>query len=91
MTMDWSATMLDVAGVAAQRLNYPLDGVSMLGPSVAQCGAHSFPAPAVLAHEPPRPAGAARRRLEIPAAWTGNDYLFNLPADERERANLGRA
>jgi hypothetical protein len=20
-------------------------------------------------------------------AWTGNDYLFNIPADERERAN----
>jgi arylsulfatase A-like enzyme len=29
MTMDWSATMLDAAGVAAHP-GYPLDGVSLL-------------------------------------------------------------
>lgn len=84
MTMDWSATMLDAAGVAAAG-DYPLDGVSML--PVLRDAAHSF-------HRPLhwRMNHRGQRALRD-GDWKylrvdGNDYLFNIPADERERANL---
>ena len=84
MTMDWSATMLDAAGVAPAA-DYPLDGVSML--PVLRDGAHHF-------HRPLhwRMNHRGQRALRD-GDWKylrvdGNDYLFNIPADERERANL---
>ena len=84
MTMDWSATMLDAAGVAAAA-DYPLDGASML--PVLRDSAHSF-------HRPLhwRMNHRGQRALRD-GDWKylrvdGNDYLFNIPADERERANL---
>jgi arylsulfatase A-like enzyme len=85
MTMDWSATMLDVAGVQADAA-HPLDGVSLL--PVLHDAAHSF-------HRPLhwRMNHRGQRALRD-GPWKylrvdGNDYLFNLPSDERERANLG--
>ena len=84
MTMDWSATMLDAAGVAAAA-GYPLDGVSML--PVLRDGAHQF-------HRPLhwRMNHRGQRALRD-GDWKylrvdGHDYLFNIPADERERANM---
>ncbi len=63
MTMDWSATMLAAAGVAANPA-YPLDGVSLL--PLLDDAATRVQAPAALAHEASRSARAARRTLEVP-------------------------
>lgn len=86
MTMDWSATMLDAAGVAADPA-YPLDGVSLM-PVLRDAG-HSF-------HRPLhwRMNHRGQRALRD-GDWKylrvdGHDYLFNIPADERERANHAR-
>ncbi|HEY3046309.1 MAG TPA: sulfatase-like hydrolase/transferase [Polaromonas sp.] len=86
MTMDWSATMLDAAGVPAAP-DYPLDGVSLL-PVLRDVG-HRF-------HRPLhwRMNHRGQRALRD-GDWKylqvdGNEYLFNLPADERERANHAR-
>jgi arylsulfatase A-like enzyme len=85
MTMDWSATMLDVAGVAADPA-YPLDGISML--PVLQDAAQKFERPMHwrMKHR--------HQRALRDGDWKylrvdDNDYLFHLPTDERERANLG--
>jgi arylsulfatase A-like enzyme len=83
MTMDWSATMLEVGGATADPA-YPLDGVSLLP---------TF-------REPHRPFARdlhwrmnhrAQRALRQ-GRWKylkvdGHEYLFDIPADERERAN----
>ncbi len=84
MTMDWSATLLDAAGVPAAP-GYPLDGVSLL-PVLQQRG-HGFHRPLYW-----RMNHRGQRALRD-GDWKylrvdGNDYLFNIPADERERANL---
>ncbi len=86
MTMDWSATMLDAAGVAADPA-YALDGVSLL--PVLRDARHSF-------HRPLhwRMNHRGQRALRD-GDWKylrvdGNDYLFDIPADERERANRAR-
>ena len=85
MTMDWSATMLDAAGVKADA-GYPLDGISLL--NVLKQPAQTFPRPL---HWRMNHRG---QRAMRDGDWKylrvdGNDYLFNIPADERERANLG--
>ena len=85
MTMDWSATMLDAAGFKADA-NYPLDGISLL--NVLKQPAQTFPRPL---HWRMNHRG---QRAMRDGDWKylrvdGNDYLFNIPADERERANLG--
>ena len=84
MTMDWSATMLDAAGVAADAA-YPLDGVSLL--PVLRNPAHRFARPLYW-----RMNHRGQRALRD-GDWKylrvdGHDYLFNIPADERERANV---
>ncbi|MES2974876.1 MAG: sulfatase-like hydrolase/transferase [Pseudomonadota bacterium] len=84
MTMDWSATLLDAAGVAADR-SYPLDGISLL--PVLRDAANRFDRPLYW-----RMNHRGQRALRD-GDWKylrvdGNDYLFNIPADERERANL---
>ncbi|MBU6501550.1 MAG: sulfatase-like hydrolase/transferase [Burkholderiales bacterium] len=86
MTMDWSATLLDAAGVAAHP-DYPLDGVSLL--PVLRDASHHF-------HRPLhwRMNHRGQRALRD-GDWKyltvdGNEYLFNIPADERERANHAR-
>ncbi|MDW5443853.1 sulfatase [Polaromonas sp. SM01] len=86
MTMDWSATMLDAAGVSAAP-DYPLDGISLL-PVLREAG-HHFPRPLHW-----RMNHRGQRALRD-GDWKylqvdGNEYLFNLPADERERANLAQ-
>jgi len=86
MTMDWSATMLEAAGVAAGP-DHPLDGVSLL-PVLREPG-HRFA----------RPLHWRMNHLDQRALrdgnWKylqvdGNEYLFDIPADERERANLAQ-
>ncbi|MDR6537840.1 sulfatase-like hydrolase/transferase [Variovorax soli] len=83
MTMDWSATMLEAAGATADP-DYPLDGVSLL--PVLRDTASRF-------HRPLhwRMNHRGQRALRD-GDWKylqvdGHDYLFNIPADERERAN----
>ena len=84
MSMDWSATLLAAAGVPADP-DYPLDGVSLL-PVLQQPG-QRFHRPLYW-----RMNHRGQRALRD-GDWKylrvdGNDYLFNIPADERERANL---
>ena len=83
LTMDWSATMLDAAGVAADPA-YPLDGVSLR--AVLADPRHEFERPLHW-----RMNHRGQRALRI-GDWKylrvdGHDYLFNIAADERERAN----
>ena len=86
MTMDWSATMLDAAGVAAHP-DYPLDGRSLL-PVLRDAG-HTFERPLHwrMNHRGQR---ALREGDWKYLRVDGNDYLFNIPGDERERANQGK-
>jgi arylsulfatase A-like enzyme len=86
MTMDWSATTLDAAGVAAHA-DYPLDGVSLL--PVLRDASHHFHRPLYW-----RMNHRGQRALRD-GDWKyltvdGNEYLFNIPSDERERANRAR-
>ena len=83
MTMDWSATLLQAAGVPAHP-DYPLDGVSLM--SVLRDAGHQFHRPL---HWRMNHRGQCALR---DGDWKylrvdGNEYLFNIPADERERAN----
>ena len=84
MTMDWSASLLEVAGVAADS-EYPLDGQSLLGVLREPDRCFSRPLHWRMNH-------LGQRALRD-GDWKylrvdGCDYLFNLGRDERERANL---
>ena len=84
MTMDWSATALDAAGVEPDPA-YPLDGVSLL--PVLRDASRTFARPMHW-----RMNHRGQRALRD-GDWKylrvdGIDYLFDLAADERERANL---
>jgi arylsulfatase A-like enzyme len=83
MTMDWSATLLEAAGVAPHPA-YALDGRSLMD----------------VLREPQRPfhrplywrMNHRGQRALRDGDWKylrvdGHDYLFNIPGDERERAN----
>jgi arylsulfatase A-like enzyme len=85
LTMDWSATMLDAAGVRADP-RYPLDGVSLM--EVLPQPERQFARPLHwrMKHRDQR---ALRDGDWKYLRVDGNDYLFNIPQDERERANLG--
>jgi arylsulfatase A-like enzyme len=81
--MDWSATLLDAAGVAAHA-DHPLDGRSLL--PVLRDPAQVFERPM---HWRMNHRG---QRAHRDGDWKylrvdGNDYLFNIADDERERAN----
>jgi arylsulfatase A-like enzyme len=83
LTMDWSATLLAAAGVAAHA-DYPLDGRSLL--PLLRDPAHTFERPM---HWRMNHRG---QRAHRDGDWKylrvdGNDYLFNIADDERERAN----
>jgi arylsulfatase A-like enzyme len=83
MTMDWSATMLEAAGLAPDPA-FPLDGESMM--PVLRDAAHAFRRPLYW-----RMKHRGQRALRD-GDWKylrvdGHDYLFDIPADERERAN----
>ena len=84
MTMDWTATMLAAAGVQPDP-NYPLDGVDL---------SPSFNDPAwERAGDLCWRMKYREQRALVRGRWKylrvdGVDFLFNLEADERERANL---
>lgn len=86
LTMDWSATLLELAG-ARPHPDYPLDGVSLV--PVLQQPTRVFERPM---HWRMNHRGQRAMRwgdykyLRV----DGHDYLFNIPADERERANLAQ-
>ncbi|MGE0876381.1 MAG: sulfatase [Burkholderiales bacterium] len=86
ITMDWAATFLDAAGVA-QHAQYPMDGASLLP----------------VLRDPERPSPRElywrmlfRRQKALRAGdWKylvleGDEFLFNLAEDARERANLSK-
>jgi arylsulfatase A-like enzyme len=83
--MDWSATMVELAGGKAHD-DLPFDGVSML--PVLRDAKYQFERPLYW-----RMNHRGQRALRIGdykyLRVDGHDYLFNIPADERERANLG--
>ena len=85
LTMDWSATMLAAAGVAADAA-YPLDGLSLL--PVLHDPAASFERPMAwrMLHRGQR---AYRQGDWKYLQVDGHEYLFNIAEDERERANHG--
>ena len=86
ITMDWTTTVLDAAGVAAAP-DYPLDGQSLM--QVLVDPGHRFERPLFW-----RMKHLAQRAFRD-GPWKylrvdGIDYLFDLSQDERERANLAR-
>ena len=83
MTMDWSATVLAAADVVAHA-DYPLDGVSLM--PVLQDASHEFPRPLYwrMNHRDQRALRCGDwKYLKVDE----HEYLFNIPEDERERAN----
>jgi len=86
LTMDWSATMLAAAGVAAHP-DHPPDGVDLL--PVLRDPAATFARPLFwrMKHRGQRAHRDGRwKYLRV----DGHEYLFDIPADERERANLAK-
>ena len=86
MTMDWSATMVALGGGQAHA-DYPFDGVSLL--PLFQNPQSTFERPLFW-----RMNHREQRAVRL-GDWKylrvdGNDYLFNVVADARERANLGK-
>jgi arylsulfatase A-like enzyme len=86
MTMDWSATMVALGGGQAH-IDYPFDGVSLL--PLFQNPQATFDRPLFW-----RMNHRGQRAVRV-GDWKylcvdGNDYLFNLEEDARERANLGK-
>jgi arylsulfatase A-like enzyme len=84
MTMDWSATLLELGGGKAHP-DFPLDGVSLAG--VLREPAQTFERPLYwrMNHRQQRALRQDRwKYLKV----DGHEYLFDLSADERERANL---
>jgi arylsulfatase A-like enzyme len=78
--------MLDAAGVAADP-GYPLDGVSLM--PVLRDATHRLARPMHwrMNHRDQRAMRDGDwKYLKV----DGNEYLFNIPADERERANQGK-
>ena len=86
LTMDWSATMLDV-GQAPAASSHPLDGISLA--RLLHDPTHSFDRPMFwrMNHRGQR---AMRQGPWKYLRVDGNDYLFNIDADARERANLAK-
>ncbi|MEG1454015.1 MAG: sulfatase-like hydrolase/transferase [Comamonas sp.] len=87
MTMDWSATVLDAAGVAGDA-HHPLDGVSLLPVLNAE---HAEFARALHWRMNHRGQRALRDGDWKYLRVDGHDYLFNIAQDERERANQAQA
>ena len=86
ITMDWVATFLDAAGVKPDR-NYPLDGKSLLP---------VLKAPSRVFHRDLFWKMVYRNQKALRSGdWKymsveGDEFLFNLAKDERERANFGK-
>ncbi len=84
MTMDWSATMIAAAG-AKPEAQFPLDGISLM-PALRDTNTHI---PRLMFWRMKHRDQRALRDGD----WKylrvdGNEYLFNVPADARERSNL---
>ena len=86
LTMDWSATFLELGG-ATIPASYPLDGVSLS--AVLREPTHAFERPMFwrMNHRGQR---AMRQGPWKYLRVDGHDYLFNIPGDARERANLAK-
>jgi arylsulfatase A-like enzyme len=86
ITMDWVATFLDAAGVKPDP-NYPLDGKSLL--KVMQKPKKIFERELfwkMLYRNQKAMRSGDWKYLSV----EGDEFLFNLARDERERANFGR-
>jgi arylsulfatase A-like enzyme len=86
ITMDWVATILDAAGVEPEG-NYPLDGKSLL--NVIQKPKKTFERELfwkMLYRNQKAMRAGDWKYLCI----EGDEFLFNLARDERERANFGK-
>ena len=86
MTMDWVATFLDAAGVAPHP-DYPLDGISLL-PVLDDPGARIDRE--LFWRMKFRNQKAMRAGQWKYLSLDGDEFLFDLAADQRERANRGR-
>lgn len=84
MTMDWTATFLDAAGVEAAP-GYPMDGISLL-PHLR--GERPEPVRDLCWRMKHREQRALIRNNWKYLQMDGIPYLFNLAEDARERANL---
>ena len=86
MTMDWSATMLDMGGGQADPA-YPIDGVSLR--RILSNPTQTFDRPLYwrMNHRHQR---AMRQGPWKYLKVDDHEYLFNLENDERERANLAK-
>jgi arylsulfatase A-like enzyme len=84
LTMDWTATILDIAGVEPAA-DCPLDGVSMLPALWDPDSVFARPMYWRMKH---RNQQALRDGDWKYLAIDDNHYLFDLSADQRERANL---
>jgi arylsulfatase A-like enzyme len=84
MTMDWLPTMLDAAQVGADATGGPMDGHSLL--SVLRRPGCEFERDAFWRMKY-RDQKAYRRGSWKYLSLLGNEYLFNLAEDARERAN----
>jgi arylsulfatase A-like enzyme len=85
LTMDWTATLLDL-GQTTPDPNYPLEGLSLK--ALLENPLHTFERPMFW-----RMNHRGQRAMRL-GPWKylrvdGHDYLFNIEADARERANLG--
>ncbi len=86
MTMDWSATLVELGGAQAEP-SHPFDGVSLASLLRDPTGQFDRPMFWRMNHR--------QQRAMRSGPWKylrvdGNDYLFNIVADARERANLGK-
>jgi arylsulfatase A-like enzyme len=86
ITMDWVATFLGIAGVPAHP-EHPLDGISLL-PVLRDPGVRIDRT--LFWRMKHRDQRALREGRWKYLAIGANEYLFDLEADERERANLAR-
>ena len=86
ITMDWVATFLDISGVSFDR-NYPLDGKSLL--PVLKNPGKSFRRD-LFWKMTFRKQKAMRSGDWKYLSIEGDEFLFNLAEDERERANYAR-
>jgi arylsulfatase A-like enzyme len=85
LTMDWSATVLDAAGVAGAP-THPLDGVTMQ-PVLAGGAEFARPMHWRMKHRDQRAGRNGRwKYLRV----DGHEYLFDIDTDERERANQAK-
>jgi arylsulfatase A-like enzyme len=85
MTMDWSATMLDVGGGRAHP-DHPLDGVSLRAVLEDPAACFERPMHWRMNHRQQRALRQGRwKYLKVDE----HEYLFDIEADARERANLG--